>query len=76
MPLVDSPGEFVAHVYCRRCGRSVQLDPRRIPLAPLTERDRRRFWCMKCGGRGADVAIGWTTSPAAGSPPVSALRNR
>jgi hypothetical protein len=41
----------------------VQFDPRRIPGAPLTERDRRRFWCMKCGGRGADVTIAWTIPP-------------
>jgi len=67
MPLVGSPGEFVAHVDCRKCGRSVQLDPRCIPPAPLTERDRQRFWCMKCGGRGAEVTIGWTI-PAAAAP--------
>ena len=60
MPLYACPGELVAHVCCRKCGRSVQFDPRGIPPAPLTERDRRRFWCMKCGGRGADVTIGWT----------------
>jgi len=60
MPIHECPGELVAHVHCRRCGRSVQLDSRRIPPAPLTERDRNRFWCMRCGGRGADVTIGWT----------------
>ena len=77
MPIHQCPGELVAHVYCRRCGRSVQFDPRRIPPAPLTERDRRRFWCMKCGGRGADVTIAWTIPPAAGgSPRVATLRNR
>jgi len=75
MPIVSSPGELVTHVHCRTCGRSVQFDPRRIPPAPLTERDRRRFWCMKCGGRGADVTIGWTIPPAAALSPVCALRS-
>jgi hypothetical protein len=66
MSLIGSPGELVAHVDCRRCGSSVEFDPRRIPPAPLTERDRQRFWCMKCGGRGADVRIAWRI-PAAKS---------
>ena len=58
MPMVDSSGELLAHVHCQKCGRSVQFDPRRIPPAPLTELDRWRFRCM-CGGRGAEVTIGW-----------------
>lgn len=43
--------------------RSVQIHPRRIPPAPLSERDRQRFWCVKCGDRGADFTVGWTIPP-------------
>jgi hypothetical protein len=53
MPLVGSPGELTAHVHCRTRGRSVQFDPRRIPPAPLTEPDRRRFWNLYMAISGA-----------------------
>jgi hypothetical protein len=54
----------------------VQFDPSRIPPAPLTERDRQQFWCMKYGGRGADFMIGWTIPPATPSSRVVELRSR
>jgi len=38
MPIHTCPGEFVAHVYFRTCHRSVQIDPARLPPAPITER--------------------------------------
>ena len=30
-------------IYCRTCGRSVQIDPARLPPAPITEHYRRRL---------------------------------
>jgi hypothetical protein len=44
-------------------GHSVHIDPARLLPAPITERYRRRFHCMSCGGRGADIRIAWTIPP-------------
>jgi hypothetical protein len=63
MPIGQSSGELIARIYGRTCGRSVQIDPARLPPAPITERYRRRLHGMKCGGRGADIRIAWTIPP-------------
>ncbi len=39
-------------VTCRRCKRSVQMDPKRIPLM-----SQHRLVCTHCGNRGADTNI-------------------
>ena len=62
MFIVDSPGRLVGYIHCRTCYRCVHVDPEIFPPAPAPESYRARLRCSKCGGRGADIRIGWATS--------------
>jgi len=45
----------------------VHVDPEMFPPAPIPESYRARLRCSKCGGRGADILIGWATPSSAGT---------
>ena len=64
-----SPGRLVGYIHCRTCFRCVHVDPDRFPPAPIPEIYRARLRCSKCGGRGADIRIGWATPPQASANP-------
>jgi hypothetical protein len=68
MLILDSPGQLVGYIHCRTCRRCVHVDPEMFPPAPIPESYRARLRCSKCGGRGADIRIGWATPRSA--PPV------
>ena len=61
MPILDSPGQLVGYIHCRTCHRCVHVDPEMFPPAPVPESYLARLRCTKCGGRGADIRIGWAT---------------
>jgi len=61
-----SPGQLVGYIHCRTCHRCVHVDPEMFPPAPVPESYRARLRCTKCGGRGADIQIGWA-APSASS---------
>src|SRR5688572_541410 len=63
-PIVDSPGRLVGYVHCRTCHRCVHVDLEAFPTAPVPESYRARLRCTKCGGRAADIQIGWATPSA------------
>jgi hypothetical protein len=65
MFIVDSPGRLVGYIHCRTCYRCVHVDPDIFPPAPIPESYRARLRCSRCGGRGADIQIGWATPSAA-----------
>ena len=65
MLIGDSPGRLVGYIFCRTCHRCAHVDPDTLPPAPITENYRSRLRCSKCGGRGADIRIGWATPPSA-----------
>jgi hypothetical protein len=65
-----SPGRLVGYIHCRTCHRCVQVDPDTLPPAPISESYRARLRCSKCGGRGAEIRIGWSTPSDA---PLGAL---
>ena len=56
----DSPGRLVGYIHCRTCYRRVHIDPDTFPPAPIPKGYRARLRCTKCGGRGADLRIGWS----------------
>ena len=60
MLILDSPGRLVGYIHCRTCHRCVHVDPEMFPPAPISESYRARLRCSKCGGRGADIRIGWS----------------
>ena len=60
MLILDSPGRLVGYIHCRICFRCVHVDPKMFPPAPVPESYRARLRCTKCGGRGADIRIGWS----------------
>ena len=61
MPILDSPGQLVGYIHYRTCHRCVHVDPEMFPPAPVPESYRARLRCTKCGGRGAEIRIGWAT---------------
>jgi len=61
MLIMDSPGRLVGYIHCRTCYRCVHVDPEMFPPAPIPDSYRARLRCTKCGGRGADIRIGWDT---------------
>jgi hypothetical protein len=61
MLMMESPGRLVGYIHCRTCHRCVHVDPEMFPPAPVPESYRARLRCSKCGGRGADIRIGWAT---------------
>ena len=60
MLILDSPGQLVGYIHCRTCHRCVHVNPEIFPPAPVSESYRARLRCSKCGGRGADLRIGWS----------------
>jgi hypothetical protein len=72
MLILDSPGRHVGYIHCRTCRRCVHVDPEMFPPGPISEGYRARLRCSKCGGRGADIQIGWTTPRA---PPAAVSEN-
>ena len=71
MLILDSPGRLVGYIHCRTCYRCAHVDPAIFPPAPVPESYRARLRCTKCGGRGADIRIGWATPSGAPVEPRS-----
>lgn len=62
MAYLQPPGQLVVRVTCRRCGRSVELDPKRVPI-----KSDNRLRCIHCGNRGATVQRIWDTRKPPGN---------
>ena len=55
--ILGAPGQLVGYIHCRTSYRCVHVDP---DVFPLPQSNRARLRCTKCGGRCADLRIGWS----------------